>query len=325
MKTYKVPTGHICIRDGEKGKLEFLSIGDYGKEKNLKADFMGLTKEIEGVPHGELLPLEEKWVITISSQYGCEMGCRFCDVPKVGYKGNATFKDMITQVTDACSLHPEVETTKRLNLHYARMGEPTFNFDVINTAYLFAGIFAAHRSGFHPVVSTMMPRANSRLYEFLERWLDLKDNLNGDAGLQLSINTTDPIKRMETMPSALGLKVVSDMFLDLLQYREIPKGRKITLNFALTDAEVDAEKLRELFSPRYFICKLTPMHNTKAVIRNGMITDGGYDHYYSYRKVEEDLKAKGFDVIVFIPSKEEDESRITCGNVILSDLKRSER
>ena len=46
MKTYKVPTGHICIRDGEKGKLEFLSIGDYGKEKNLKADFMGLTKEI---------------------------------------------------------------------------------------------------------------------------------------------------------------------------------------------------------------------------------------------------------------------------------------
>lgn len=28
---------------------------------------------------------------------------------------------------------------------------------------------------------------------------------------------------------------------------------------------------------------------------------------------------KGFDVLVFIPSIEEDTSRITCGNAILSD------
>ena len=31
------------------------------------------------------------------------------------------------------------------------------------------------------------------------------------------------------------------------------------------------------------------------------------------------LEAVGFDVIVFVPSKEEDESRITCGNAILAD------
>lgn len=57
MNVYTVPTGHICTMGGELGKkLEFLSIGDYGKEKNLKADFMGLTEEINGVPHGDLLP-----------------------------------------------------------------------------------------------------------------------------------------------------------------------------------------------------------------------------------------------------------------------------
>jgi 23S rRNA (adenine2503-C2)-methyltransferase len=321
MKIYNVPTGHICIMEGEKGKLEFLSVGDYGKEKNLKADFLGLTKEIEGVPHGELLPLEEKWVITISSQYGCEMGCRFCDVPKVGFKGNATFLDLINQVNKATSLHPEVKKAKRINLHYARMGEPTFNPAVIDSAYFLAGVFAAGECGFHPVVSTMMPRTLewSKLFNFLERWLDLKDTLNGEAGLQISINTTDEIIRQRTMPYAMHLSEISSMFTDLLQYREIPKGRKLTLNFALTEDEVDAKKLRDLFSPRYFICKLTPMHNTKAVIHNGMITDGGYDHYYPYKMVEEALKAEGFDVIVFIPSKEEDESRITCGNVILSD------
>ena len=57
IKNIKVPTGNICIANGEKGKLEFLSIGDYGKEKNLKADFLGLKDEINGVPHGDILPL----------------------------------------------------------------------------------------------------------------------------------------------------------------------------------------------------------------------------------------------------------------------------
>lgn len=59
LRNLEVPTGNILIVEGERGKkLELLSIGDYGKEQNIKADFMGLTRAIEGVPHGELLPLE---------------------------------------------------------------------------------------------------------------------------------------------------------------------------------------------------------------------------------------------------------------------------
>lgn len=320
MNIFDVPTGHICTIDGEEGKpLEFLSIGDYGKEKNLKADFLGLSKEINGVPHGDLLPLEKKWVVTISSQYGCSMGCRFCDVPKVGRGLNATFNDIKRQVMSAISLHPEVKNTERLNLHYARMGEPTFNFNVLDSAYYFSGIFQERKWGFHPVVSTIMPYGNTRLREFIERWLDFKDSAGGNAGLQLSINTTDEEVRNKTMPHSMVLKAISNTFYDILAHREIPSGRKITLNFALTGADVDAVKLRDLFSPRYFICKLTPMHNTMAVVKGNLITDGGYDHYYPYAKVEGELKSVGFDVIVFIPSKEEDESRITCGNAILAD------
>lgn len=93
LKNLKVPTGNICIMKGEKGRLEFVSLHDYGKAKNIKADFLGYTQEINQVPHGELLPLEEKWVVTISTQYGCSMNCRFCDVPKVGKGLNATYDD----------------------------------------------------------------------------------------------------------------------------------------------------------------------------------------------------------------------------------------
>lgn len=80
LKRLKVPTGDILIVNGECGKLELLSIGDYGKDVNLKADFMGLDRELTKVHHTNLLPLSEKWVITISTQYGCSMKCSFCDV-----------------------------------------------------------------------------------------------------------------------------------------------------------------------------------------------------------------------------------------------------
>lgn len=304
--------------DGEKGKkLEFLSIGDYGKEANVKANFLGLDRKIEGVPHGKLLPLEEKWVITISSQYGCSMNCSFCDVPKVGPGINATEQDLVDQFLGALILHPEV-TKGRINLHYARMGEPTWNPAVIESAYYLKELVSEHFD-FHPVVSTMMPKYNPQLSNFLSSWLRFKDNCEGDAGLQLSINTTDDNVRSLTMPFAKDLTSISIIMKDIIRKVGGVKGRKIALNFALTDAEVDAKKVRELFNPKYFMCKLTPMHQTKACISKGLITDDGYDHFYPYEKVEQDLIDAGFDVIVFIPSKEEDASRITCGNAILSD------
>jgi 23S rRNA (adenine2503-C2)-methyltransferase len=319
-KNVKVPTGNICIMEGEKGKLEFLSIGDYGKEHNIKADFMGLTKEINGVPNCKLLPLEEKWVITISTQYGCSMNCSFCDVPKVGKGYNATKTDLVNQVLNAINLHPEVKKTGRLNLHYARMGEPTFNMDVIEATKIIDHEMAYKNFKFHPVISTMMPKNNSNLHNFLNSWIELKNQFNGEAGLQLSINTTDEDVRSRTMPYAMKLQDISDMMFDILTYSEDGlKGRKIALNFAITDAKVDAKVLSELFSTKYFMCKITPMHLTKSCIENSLITENGYTDYYPYKQVEKDLKDAGFDVLVFIPSKEEDESRITCGNAILSD------
>jgi 23S rRNA (adenine2503-C2)-methyltransferase len=75
LRNLEVPTGNILIVEGEHGPLECLSLGDYGQHVNLN--------QHRKVEHGPMLPLTEKWVITISTQYGCSMGCQFCDVPKV--------------------------------------------------------------------------------------------------------------------------------------------------------------------------------------------------------------------------------------------------
>ena len=67
-----VPTGDILVVQGSRNKpIEMLSLGDYGKDINLNQD-----KPVkDGTP---LMPLTEKWVLTISTQYGCSMGCNFC-------------------------------------------------------------------------------------------------------------------------------------------------------------------------------------------------------------------------------------------------------
>lgn len=52
IKEFKTRTGAI-FSDTEH-MMEYLYVGDYGKENNIKADFLGLTKEINGVEHHDV-------------------------------------------------------------------------------------------------------------------------------------------------------------------------------------------------------------------------------------------------------------------------------
>lgn len=317
VKNIPTPTGNILIVEGSKGLLECLSLADYGQSKNIKADFLGFTDEINGVEHGELLPLSDKWVCTISTQYGCSMGCSFCDVPKVGTGKNATLIDLQKQVLSVLKLHPDITTTNRLNVHFARMGEPTWNPNVLDCAkWLKEHVDPEMKV--HPVVSTMMPKHNEWLKTFIHTWMRIKNRVyHGNAGLQISVNSTSEIERnIMFNGNAASLFDIYEIMRGI-----VPVGRKITLNFALAGYEIDEDILLRYFNPENYMIKITPMHVTKSCLKNNLITDGGYSEYTPYTETEEKLKRAGYDVLVFIPSKEEDESRITCGNAILSDLK----
>jgi 23S rRNA (adenine2503-C2)-methyltransferase len=317
LERIKVPTGDILVLEGSRGKLEALSIGDYGSDVNLKADFLGLNREPSPVRHTELLPLEKKWVVTISTQYGCSMGCRFCDVPKVGRGINATAEDMIGQIEACLSLHPEIKHTERLNVHFARMGEPSWNEDVLKVAFWLKDNLPQHHV--HPVVSTMMPAAHEKIQLFIYGWMLVKNMVfNGNAGLQVSVNSTSEYVRNRIFGgSAMELFEISK-----IMRHYIPVGRKFTLNFALhPEWPIDPKVLLGYFNPEHWLCKLTPIHITQAV--NAKDLTPGYDQteYAPYTETEEKLKAAGYDVITFIASKEEDESGITCGNAVLSTRK----
>jgi len=245
------------------------------------------------------------------------MGCTFCDVPKVGPGINATFYDLIRQVLTGIKLHPEIEFTKRLNIHFARMGEPTWNPNVLDATKWFKTHLDPEYK-IHPVVSTMMPKRNIWLKTFIHTWMRIKNRLlKGEAGLQLSINSTNDKEREDMFRgSASSLENIAKIMEGI-----IPNGRKITLNFAVAEYEIDPDILLKYFDPDDYLIKLTPMHKTTTALENNIKTIGDYTTYHPYSEYEERLKKAGYDVLVFIASVEEDLGRITCGNAILGGSK----
>lgn len=293
--------------------LEYLYVGDYGKENNIKADFLGYTKKINKVKNTEV-DIKDKLVVTVSTQKGCPMKCNFCDCPKAGFKGNASVYELLSQITSGVALSG-ITYGKRLNVHFARMGEPTFNLNVIKATSIIGNYINETFDEFHPVISTMCPKNNKQFKTFIKQWVELmnNNNWNGGCGLQFSINTLNENHRNEMFNNmSLSLQEIGDLIKGL----PIPNGRKYTLNFAVTSkSNLDVELMNKFFDKNKCIVKLTPIHETKEAIDNDyeIVKD-----FEIYSKFEEPLVKDGWDVIVFVPSQEEDSDRITCGNTLIN-------
>ena len=250
------------------------------------------------------------------------MKCTCCDVQKYGFFGNASLPDLEYQIRYIIE-HEDVRFTNRCNVHYARRGEPTWNPAVLDfTASRLDDLVkegGLHAVTIHPVVSTMMPRSNNDLHSYLKHWCEIKNTQrNGEAGLQLSINSTsDDQREAQFAGKSLSLREIANIASDL----PMPVGRKYTLNFAVTEATIlDAKVLDSLFDRDKFIVKITPIHQTKTALEHNYDITTSYDDYSVYDKFEQPLLDLGWDVIVFVPSKEEDSDRITCGNALISEV-----
>ncbi len=313
----KTHTG-IIVSD-EELKLEYLYVGDYGKENNIKADFLGYTNRIERVEHKDV-DITDKLVVTVSSQKGCPMKCNFCDCPKFGYHGNVSLPELMSEITTAVALSG-IKRGKRLNIHFARMGEPTFNNSVIDAACKCEGVFNNMFDEYHPVVSTMCPKGNKSLSLFLKAWVRAGFVHGGQDGfgLQFSINTLDEDARNDMFNNmSLSLPEIGKLIDEL----PMPKRRKYTLNFAVTsESNLDPELMDRYFDKEKCIVKITPIHETVEAVNNGYEIIKNFD---VYERFEKPLVEAGWQVIVFVPSEEEDSDRITCGNSLIAEASRLE-
>ena len=262
------------------------------------------------------IPRQEKWVLILSTLYGCPVGCSFCDAGNF-YKGKISKEDILSQIDFLIlnRFYSKEVPVKKFKIQFARMGEPALNLAVLDVLRELPDIYDA--PGLMPSISTIAP---SGADEFFEGLLQIKrDIYRAKFQLQFSIHTTDSAKRKKLIP------VKKWGFEKIAEYGEefyAPGDRKITLNFALAEGmPVDPDVMLKHFSPERFIIKMTPVNPTCQATKNEIVSHIQPDR--EDYEVIEGLKARGFEVILSIGELTENAIGSNCGQHIMNYLRES--
>lgn len=262
---------------------------------------------VESIPPPN--PLEKKWVLIVSSLYGCPVGCRFCDAGN-NYEGKLSKHEIISQIDYMIkNRFPDGKVpVEKFKIQFARMGEPAFNQNVIYVLQELPKLYEI--PGFMPSVSTIAPKNSDKFFEDL---LEVKEKLyKNKFQLQFSIHTTDLKLRDWLIP------VEKWSFEQIAEYGDdfYQKGdRKITLNFALmNDAPIDPDYLSKYFNPDKFLVKITPVNPTHKALNNDIKSHVLPD--ISEYPVINNLRKAGYDVILSIGELEENYIGSNCGQYL---------
>jgi len=291
----------------ENPKLSAVYLADFGDGK--LAEFADSVQPPQKI--------EEKWVILVSTLFGCPVGCKMCDAGNaIPYGGPISVEGMLAQIDYAVvKRFPEgLPKIKKFKIQFARMGEPSFNPDVIKVLRQLPKIYP--NAGLLPSVSTIAPRGRDDFFAELKR---VKDDLYSDGHFQLqfSIHTTDPQKRDWLIPiKKWDLSEVAEYGNKFYSLGD----RKITLNFALSeDAPLDPDTLLKHFSPDKFLIKITPVNPTCEATKNQIKSFA--DSQNNIRNLKKGLEESGYEVIVSIGELEENEIGSNCGQLVMKYLK----
>ena len=251
-------------------------------------------------------PLDEKWVLILSTLFGCPVGCPFCDAGNF-YEGRLSAEEILSQVEYLVRRRfpggrPE---TRRLKVQFARMGEPSLNDAVLEVLERLPDLYPGEV--LFPSLSTVAPAGRD---DFFQELLRIKNRLYGPRfQLQFSIHSTDPSQRDGLVPvEKWSLGEIAGYGKSFFRKGE----RKVTLNFALAKGvEVDAQALNTVFDKDSFLVKITPVNPTYQALRNGIASyiEGGDDSC----GVAGELRALGYEVIVSIGELEENHIGSNCG------------
>jgi 23S rRNA (adenine2503-C2)-methyltransferase len=269
------------------------------------------------------MPRSEKWILTISTLYGCPVSCSICDAGSY-YMGRISKEGMFWQLDHMISSRfPDgVIPVKKLKVHFTRMGEPAFNMSVLDVINEFEWYFKA--PGFFPSISSIAPKGCEKFFDGLFQLKNEKFGL-GKFQLQFSIHTTDEAKRDILMPVKKW-----DLETMAAYGRKFHKegDRKITLSFApARENPIDTEKMRKIFDPGIFLIKLTPLNATKSSKRNELTSviehsPGKESNEASENNdisvIKQGFIDKGFEVITSIGAYEEIIIGSTCGQNLIS-------
>lgn len=259
---------------------------------------------------------EEKWILTLSTLYGCPVSCTICDAGPF-YLGRISKEGMFWQLDYMLSnRYPDgCIPVKKLKVHFTRMGEPAFNMSVLDVIEEFDLYFNA--PGFMPSISSIAPKGSEKFFKELLRIKNEKFS-GGKFQLQFSIHTTDIKKRDELIPvkkwSFNEIAAYGDKF-----FRE--GERKITLSFAPSNEYIiDPNKITAIFDPQKFIIKLTPLNTTSSTVKNNLTSLISPLNTEGIESLASEFRNNGYEVIISIGSYEELKIGSTCGQNLVTNL-----
>lgn len=262
------------------------------------------------------LPRQEKWVLLISTLFGCPVGCAMCDAGGF-YQGRPDADEILAQIDFLVQQrYPDrIVPCKQFKIQFARMGEPALNPAVLDVLQQLPGRYRA--PGLMPSISTIAPASSD---SFFERLLAIKHEhySNGHFQFQFSIHTTDTALRDKLIP------VKKWSFARMAAYGErfyAPGDRKITLNFALARQNpLDANTLLEHFSPEKYLVKITPLNPTYRALENGLASHINPLAADPRDEIAAALRRAGYEVIVSIGETEENQVGSNCGQYLRTHL-----
>lgn len=281
--------------------------------------------------HGKLLECVEsilppltrldKWVLLVSTMYGCPVHCAMCDAGGY-YQGNPTSDQILEQIDFLVQQRfpLNVIPSKQFKIQFSRMGEPALNPAVLGVLEKLTGRYQA--PGLIPSISTIAPAGCKR---FFDQLMNIKNKYYSDGRFQFqfSIHTTDESLRDQIIP------IRKWHFKEMAEYGDrffSPGDRKITLNFALAQqSPLDAEILKKHFSPEKYLIKITPINPTYRAVEMNMKSHVNIDAPIQNEKIVSALRAEGYEVIMSIGNVEENFVGSNCGQYLQKHLKAQEK
>jgi len=178
---------------------------------------------------------DPKYVVCVSSQIGCALGCAFCATGRLGFRRNLATWEIVDQVVkvQADSPHPV------RGVVFMGMGEPLLNYAAVMRA---ARIFT--EPGGLAIAGKAITLSTVGITPAIRRFTAERQPYR----LVVSLTSADPLQRRMLLPVE-QTHPTADLILALREYHAVT-GRRVTLAWTLlagiNTAAADARQLAEL-------------------------------------------------------------------------------
>lgn len=171
-----------------------------------------------------LIPEEERATICVSSQIGCKMGCKFCMTGRLGFKGNLSAGEIISQFINID------ESDSITNAVYMGMGEPMDNYEqVLKSIEILTADWGFAWSPKRITVSTI------GIIPTLKRFLE-----ESKAHLAISIHNANDEIRKELIPMQKAYPISE--VVDLVKQFDFTGQRRVSFEYIMFDGWNDAKR-----------------------------------------------------------------------------------